>query len=667
MLFLVILSRSRISCVDMNFPCAVPPINCPSADSPLIGNVSAEAPDRPRSFGYKFFQDDSTFCTSEDPDIAALCNPPPPSNPPIPIIYSSNPQTCTVDCGDGTSQSYTAVAGSGVSIVSQADADVQAFNLACAVAAILCAGGIPVLYSNVPETCTVPCALGGSFSYTVAAGTFYSLNSQNEANLLAFQLACLIAADLCPLPIPLGSGPPPPAPPASPYFGNSPQSCSTTCASGGEFIYTVSAGMFTAESKIAANAIARSYACQQAAGHQVCLGEILSLCCAEESYSALIASTMTGVITWSVIAGVLPPGLSMNVFGLIDGVPITGGTYVFTIRQSNTAGLSATRTYSITVVEITTVALPDGDTSTPYSQALSVIGAGTSPTWSIVSGALPDGLTLQPFTGIISGTPTEADDFGFTVGVQPQGSAIVCEQDLEITINSVSVEPLEWWPLGAPNRIGAIHGLDLNFNFNVAFGVGVPGGSGGATLAPLDNGDNGIFTNLVYDPILHYDGNGFTSCAWVKMVPTNNCNVLLIVYAGTAGGSEQMRVELNYNPPSGAMTVNLFTPLVTTSGGVAISFPSNSNYNFFQFYYDPVAATIGVRVNNGAITTGPVVGVPVPVQPKGRVNCVFTEFDPGPQDSFVCEWVVYPFVLNTTQLDYLFNAGNGRTWPNSLP
>ena len=417
----------------MNFPCAVPPQNCPGVDSPLIGNASAETPDRPRSFGYKFFQDDSTFCTSEDPAIAALCNPPPPSNPPVLIVYTSNPQTCTKDCSDGTSQTYTAIAGSGVSIVSQTDADVQALNLACAVAAILCAGGIPTLYSNVPQICTVPCALGGSFSYTVVAGTFYSLNSQNEANLLAFQFACVIAASLCPLPPPTGNGPPPPAPPANPYFGNSPQSCTTNCTDGGEFIYTVPAGMFTAESKAAANAIAHSYACQQAAGASACLGPIASEACASEDYLQVITLTMAGTITWSVIAGTLPPGLHL-MSGMISGIPIMGGAYVFTVRAANNLGQSATRTYSISVVQITTTSLPDGDTSTPYAQALSVIGAGASPTWGVIGGALPDGLTLQPFTGVISGTPTVADDFSFTIGVQPQGSDLICGQDYEIEV-----------------------------------------------------------------------------------------------------------------------------------------------------------------------------------------------------------------------------------------
>lgn len=58
----------------------------------------------------------------------------------------------------------------------------------------------------------------------------------------------------------------------------------------------------------------------------------------------------------------------------------------------------------ISPISITTLSLPDGETSKPYSQQLEAVG--TQPiTWSIASGSLPPGLSLNPNTGIISGTP----------------------------------------------------------------------------------------------------------------------------------------------------------------------------------------------------------------------------------------------------------------------
>jgi hypothetical protein len=65
-----------------------------------------------------------------------------------------------------------------------------------------------------------------------------------------------------------------------------------------------------------------------------------------------------------------------------------------------------------TAPAITTTTLPGGTVGLPYSQALAA--SGDAPiTWTLENGALPTGLTLA--NGTISGTPTAANTFNFTV------------------------------------------------------------------------------------------------------------------------------------------------------------------------------------------------------------------------------------------------------------
>jgi hypothetical protein len=66
--------------------------------------------------------------------------------------------------------------------------------------------------------------------------------------------------------------------------------------------------------------------------------------------------------------------------------------------------------------------LPNGISGTPYSAYLVALGGKPLYTWSIVSGSLPGGLTLNPSTGAITGTPTGVGVSTFTVQVADSNS-----------------------------------------------------------------------------------------------------------------------------------------------------------------------------------------------------------------------------------------------------
>ena len=88
---------------------------------------------------------------------------------------------------------------------------------------------------------------------------------------------------------------------------------------------------------------------------------------------------------------------------------------------------------------ITTTTLPGGATGTGYSQTLQATGGTTPYTWSVISGSLPTGLALASSTGVISGTPTTANTYNFTVRVTDNVAA-TDDQALSITITSAPAD-----------------------------------------------------------------------------------------------------------------------------------------------------------------------------------------------------------------------------------
>jgi len=144
--------------------------------------------------------------------------------------------------------------------------------------------------------------------------------------------------------------------------------------------------------------------------------------------------------TWRLADGALPPGLSFNTTtGTISGKPVEDGDFSFTIELKDSQPVTTSVTFSIHVelgplVIVSSGDLTAGKRNTPYTHQLVGSGGRAPYMWSIASGALPAGLSLNEATGVISGTPTALGIATFTVRLTDAASGDVISNTLRINI-----------------------------------------------------------------------------------------------------------------------------------------------------------------------------------------------------------------------------------------
>jgi hypothetical protein len=152
----------------------------------------------------------------------------------------------------------------------------------------------------------------------------------------------------------------------------------------------------------------------------------------------------TKLPSFKVVDGRLPPGTKLFDFagstGLINGVPKSAGTFTFTVQVKDETRATDTETFTIEILPpeaptITTEALSGGTVGEFYCCGNLFASGGVQPfSWSVVAGVLPPGLELPKGENTISGTPTTAGTFSFTVRVTDDLGAF-SEKEFSITIS----------------------------------------------------------------------------------------------------------------------------------------------------------------------------------------------------------------------------------------
>ncbi len=179
------------------------------------------------------------------------------------------------------------------------------------------------------------------------------------------------------------------------------------------------------------------------------------------SYSKQIAaSNGAAPYTYAITGGSLPAGLSLTASGtnagLLSGTPTAGGTFNFTITATDSLGSTGSQSYTLAVSAPTIVFSPSNATLTAgtygtagYSAAITASGGTGSYTYALAGGSLPAGLSLNTASGAITGTPTAAGAYTFTISAKDSstgaGPYTCTSQTYSLTINravlTVTVNP----------------------------------------------------------------------------------------------------------------------------------------------------------------------------------------------------------------------------------
>jgi sugar lactone lactonase YvrE len=188
------------------------------------------------------------------------------------------------------------------------------------------------------------------------------------------------------------------------------------------------------------------------------------------------SGTYTNGQVVSIVANAPPAG---QVFDQWLGATVANAfasSTTLTMPAANTSVYATYKTAPLPLAITTSSPLPDGKVGVAYSQTLLATNGTPGYAWSIFSGALPGGLTLNA-VGSISGAPTSAGGFNFTAQVSDSASATATKA-FAITVNPV-INNITFTPTNGP----------------VATVVTISGSGFTGTTAVLFNGVNTGFTS----------------------------------------------------------------------------------------------------------------------------------------------------------------------------
>ncbi len=359
-----------------------------------------------------------------------------------------------------------------------------------------------------------------------------------------------------------------------------------------------------------------------------------------QDYNAtLAASGGSGNYSWSIITGNPPPGINFDpAMGELFGNPNTAGTFTFTVQviDTQTPTLKASKQLSIGIMQITTpTRLPDANTCTAYSLQFALSDAPPPPfNWTVTDSELPPGFSLDARSGVLSGMPTTAGSFSFTIVVTSTPNKIYAIQGFSINVSSLCflTTSLPDGDLNSFYRQSLIaSGGVPPYTFGIKSG-NLPTGLSLDTKSGLISGTPTAIGTYTFSLEV---SDSLPCCSTTIQSYSVKINPELLItstspippgtagaaysYAFTATGGSTPYVFTTSNPPAG---------LDLSSAGVLSGIPLPGSYSFTVTLSDGGRNSISKDFKFTVITAGPV----LQVSPLALTfNAVFEGDSPTPQ------------------------------------